>query len=316
MIRKNYDKILLGVALVVLLVVFVFSAFRPEVRPITDFVDIPRLHEGNTFQVSPPPEVEIQLVEWERPGPQSAGPHWLYDVFTPPEIFYNAITQEFTVIPPGGPVEEDDFGIGLVDIREELYRVQLLGYVGRQGDFLINLENVETGELVLAREGREYPELGITVRSFKVERQQVRHEGRTDVFEEVARIVIFDHRLERELELRSDTRLRDDRPTAIFRRTGDSGDEIRAHEGDSFDVGEYNFLVESIDPPVATVVRTSRENPEERQTEALTVSRPTQRAVPEDEADVPEESAAPSPPASEESAPRQARPRAGQPREG
>lgn len=309
MIRKNYDKILLGLALVVLLVISAFSLFRPEVKPISEFVDIPRLTEENTFDVSPPPQVELEVVEWTEPAPQSAGPEWIFDLFTPPVIYYNSAAGVFDVRPTVDAPGREGFGVELVAIREELYRVQLLGYVGRKGDFLINLENVETGELVLAREGGDYPELGVTVRSFQVERVPVQHEGRTDVFEEVARVTLYDHRLEREVELRSDARLKDDRPTAIFRRTGNAGEEIRARQGESFEAGDYSFLVEEIEPPVATVVRTSKTEPEERQTQTLTVSRRVKREA----TDAPSDPVQPSPPASGNPPPPEAQPQAEQP---
>jgi hypothetical protein len=266
MIRKHYDKIFLGVALVALLIAFAFTFLRPSPPPATQ--DIPRLTSENTYRVSPPPQVNVEVASWEQPSAQSAGEAWVFDLFTPPVIYYNSVIGEFDVRPDRPEQVQPDFGIQLAAIREEDYRVQLLGYVGRPGDFLINLENAETGELVLAREGRQYQQLGIEVRAFRVERDR---RGGGDV--EVAHVVIFDQRLDREVALRSDQRLKDDRPTAIFRPTGEEGREIRARQGDSFNVGSNTYLVESIEPPLVTVVRVNRETPDERETKTLVVTR-------------------------------------------
>src|SRR5947209_1707798 len=45
---------------------------------------------------APPVKVET----WPAPPSQSRGREWIYDTFTPPEIFYHARTRQFTVKPP------------------------------------------------------------------------------------------------------------------------------------------------------------------------------------------------------------------------
>jgi hypothetical protein len=270
MIRAHYDKIILGIALVALLVAFAFAALRPDVRPITDFVDIPRLHAGNTFEVSPPPQVAVATPEWTEPGAQPAGEEWIFDVFTPPVIFFNPSNQQFTVFArPEAP--PPPFGVQLVAIRRQPYRIQLLGWLGRAGDYRINLENVETGEILLAREGREYRQMDAEVRSFRVERQQVDHGGGTSVFEDVGRVVIFDQRLQQEIELNSVQRRMDETPIAVFRPVLVQGGEITARTGETFTVGDFNFQVESIADPTARVSQINRADPQDRETQTLTV---------------------------------------------
>lgn len=277
MIRKHYDKIFLGLALTVLLIAFAFSAFSPEAKPITEFVDIPRLEPKNTFTPSPPPQVEVAVAEWQDPQPQSAGPEWVFDVFTPPVIFYNPITETFELPYTKGPTRDPDFGVSLVDVREELYRIQVAGYGGNltSGYFVI-LQNVETGASVLARDEKEYPDLEAELRSFRLERIPVSHGGSTNVTAEVAFVVIYDMRLEKEIELRSGLQLKEDKPTAVFMPTGEDT-EIRVKQGESFNHGDFTYLVEKIEAPTAVVVRISQDDSTERESKTLAVLSPEAR---------------------------------------
>lgn len=276
MISKYYDKILLVSALLVLLVVFGFAAFRPDPQPITEFVDIPSLRSENTLQVSELPELDLSLAEWENPPAQSAGPEWVFDVFTPPVILFDTDAGEF-VLPGVDLPPPQEFGIELVSIEDALYRVQLVGYFGREGSYLATLENVETGEQVLARQGQEYGNFGIEVRSIKIDRVKIDHGGETAVMDDVAFVVLKDRRLDQEVTLRSDQRKRDDEPTAVFRATDDSTQEFRARSGETFRHGDITYHVESLDPPGSAVItRTGGEDAEveaEPDTKTLRVSR-------------------------------------------
>jgi len=89
---------------------------------------------------------------WTPPPPQTRGRDWVYDTFTPPEIFYHARARQFTVKPPMGIVEEEApveaFGLELVDVRPEAFRLQLVGYYGETGNWRGTFQNLLTGEVV------------------------------------------------------------------------------------------------------------------------------------------------------------------------
>lgn len=40
---------------------------------------------------------------WAEAPSQKAGEKWIYDVFTPPKIYYNTQNKQFTVVPPERP---------------------------------------------------------------------------------------------------------------------------------------------------------------------------------------------------------------------
>src|SRR5690606_38539467 len=96
MIRKHYDKILMGLSLALLLGVFALAAFRPEPKSITEYVNIPVLRPNNTYEVTPMVEPDLSVPQWEEPVAQSAGVEWVFDVFTPPVIYFNPQTETFT----------------------------------------------------------------------------------------------------------------------------------------------------------------------------------------------------------------------------
>ena len=59
----------------------------------------------------------VKAETWVSPSAQSKGRDWVYDAFTPPEIFYNARSKRFTVKPPLSGSEdtpEAPFGLELV----------------------------------------------------------------------------------------------------------------------------------------------------------------------------------------------------------
>lgn len=267
MIRKYYDKILLGIALAILLAVFAFAAFRPPPKSATELVDIPALRRANTFEVSSLPEVDLSVPRWDPPPAQSAGAEWVFDVFTPPVIHFNTRTEEFIIEEtPGTP--RAPFGVELVDVRQALYRIQVLGYAGQAAI----LENRETGQIVHAREGQEYPEFEITVRSFKIEKKQIHHPGETPVTENVARVVIFDQRLNQDITLRSEERRKEEEVSALFRAVNDPNREFDVEEGDSFTHDGFTYTVEELSPPArASVTRTGGDADDSPETRTLRV---------------------------------------------
>lgn len=273
MISKYYDKILLVGALLLLLAVFGLAAFRPDPQPITEFINIPALRSENTFTVSELPELDLDIAQWEQPPAQSAGPEWVFDVFTPPVILFDTETGEF-VLTGSEPEAPREFGIELVSIQEELYRVQLVGYFGSEGNYMVTLENGETGEQILAREGQEYGNFGIVIRSISTDRVSINHGGATNVTENVAFVVLQDRRLGQEVTLRSDQRKVDSEPTATFRATEDPDQLLRARAGESFKMGGVFYEIEALTPPVSAIVtRTGDDEDAAPETKTLRVIR-------------------------------------------
>ncbi len=269
MIRKHYDKIFLAFALICLLVAGAFAFLRPDVRPVTEYVDFPSLRAQNTFVVSEVEPVELDVPQWPEPPHQTAGLDWVFDLFTPPDIYYNPETEEYTVVsePPEPPAP---FGIELAEVRSGEYRIQLIGWVtGRTGGYLIQLQNLETGMVTNVREGREYPDMDLEVRSFRVDREPMEHGGQTTINVDVGRVVIQDTRADREITLVSTERRLDDTPTAYFRSSSDPERTFQGQEGHRFEYGGNAYVIEAITPPTVSVRRVSLEDEEDAESRTL-----------------------------------------------
>jgi hypothetical protein len=202
---------------------------------------------------------------WEDARSQSAGEKWIYDVFTPPKIYYNTQSKQFTVVPPerptgpSGPVVPKPpvgFGLDLVKVEQSLFRLQLVGYVGEGEQARGNFLNVATGAVVFGTTGKKLPDLNLEIVKFSAERRRVVVPGgTTQVFiEPVA--VVRDTQTGAEYTLDTKSRLPDGPPVATFRQQAD-GVERSVKGGESLSIGDTVFTVGAltIAPPSAVVTR-------------------------------------------------------------
>jgi hypothetical protein len=145
---------------------------------------------------------------WEEPLVQSAGGDWIFDVFTPPIIFFNPHTSEFTLTPPLARPVEPPFGIELVRVDRPLYRLQYAAHVGEEGRFLIEVHDLENERWVRARQGQALEDADARIVRFSVERVRVSSDdpGQTAFVEDRVRLVIFDERLGEEVTLTREPR--------------------------------------------------------------------------------------------------------------
>jgi len=178
------------------------GGFEPLARPseseflvTLDYVDLrtDKETEATSGETSPIPNTSPKRgATWLDPEPQGRGPQWVFDVFTPPEIFYQPASQQFYVKaapPPIGPSilansqdepqREDRPAPRLLNVQRETYPLQLRGYIGgtERGGFvgsavglLLGLfENRENGETLLLRRGDRVGELGVEVIDLRLE---------------------------------------------------------------------------------------------------------------------------------------------------
>lgn len=196
---------------------------------------------------------------WPKPAAQSHGGGWLYEVFTPPVIYYNSLAKSFAVTPPLGQVPAEGgtaFGLELLNVNFEPYRLQLAGYFGGPGDYLAAFVSPGQPETLLARTGRHFEQLGLTLRSFEVKKIVVAHDDAWPVYDVAGLAVLSDERTGQEVVLDSRARKLTDTPQATLRFL--TGGEARVlHEGDSFSDDTATYRIESIqvDPPEVVVAK-------------------------------------------------------------
>jgi hypothetical protein len=201
---------------------------------------------------------------WLPPPPQAKGPGWVYDVFTPPEIFYDALTAKFAVTPPGeltGTKGQAGLpGVELVEVKREPFRLQLVGYVGGEGRYLGTFENPFTSEVYLAGPGRELPELGLVVTEVSVRRGAALAADGAGPAPVVATAVVRDLRTGGSLSLTAGERTDTDELYAVL--TDENDDEMGPRElrcGEEFERADHTYRIErlELDPPSAELVQTS-----------------------------------------------------------
>jgi len=203
-----------------------------------------------------------QPATWNPPASLRRDGAWTYEVFTPPEIYYDADTRRFSVTPQ--PAQETvpavavgDFGLELLKVERVPFRLQLVGYIGREGNYLGTFENKENSETFLARAGRQVAELGLEIVEFSVRRQRVAALDGASVDEPVAMATVRDLRTGVKTVLNSLERTYTDQVSAVLRDTAEPGREFEAKVGDVISIGATRYTVEKLQivPPAADVRR-------------------------------------------------------------
>ncbi|MDO8539543.1 MAG: hypothetical protein Q7S40_03820 [Opitutaceae bacterium] len=261
MLVRSSDKVLIGIATVAVAAsaaVFGSLAWRKSSAPPPAVAAVQLADARYVMGVTSPAPVKTDT--WATPGPQSRGREWVFDAFTPPEIYYNARSKQFTVRPPSSLAEEEEeeFGIELVAVRPEPFRLQLIGYFGDEGRFLGTFENLLSGETFLAGPGRRMPNLAVSIKSLEVKPQPVAvGEGATSR-QRVATAVVFDEKTKREVVLTHRERKFTGTVSAFIAAPGETTTrEVRP--GDTFKMGEATFQIDTVQltPPAIDVIKES-----------------------------------------------------------
>lgn len=178
---RRTDLWAFGVAAAAALGSFVWFGLR---RPAPAVVFSTVVGAEEDFGAMLPRPLTVTEAVWPAPSAQRRGAGWVYDLFTPPDLVYDASTQQLiaSAVEPDTNVAAVDssarisiapeaLGLKLRRVRQALFRLQLVGYVGERGRELGVFENTATGETFLAGEPRRVPELGLVIEAFSVQRE-------------------------------------------------------------------------------------------------------------------------------------------------
>ena len=244
------EKLQLGAALLLLLssaAGFGYLVVRHQTDPREEMRQAQL--SGTSYQAQAADAPKVKTESWAAPAPQSRAREWVYDTFTPPEIFYNTRTRQFTVRPPSSLVDEDSseaFGIELVAVRPEPFRLQLTGYVGGEGEWRGVFQNALSGEVFLAGAGRRVPNLALSIRSLDVRPQPVAIAESMTTRQRVATAVVRDEKTGRDVTLSHRERVFTGTVFAFVAQPGQSAArEVRP--GDTFRLGEATYRVGRIE---------------------------------------------------------------------
>lgn len=259
--KHHYEKLLLAAALGAVAAGCAWSWRRqPDVRRVRSEPEQAILAGAAIVPAAPAPLPA--KAAWERPPAQSQGGGWLYEVFTPPVIYYHAAARSFAVTPPHYAPEATDtvFGLELLAVRLAPYRLQLAGYFGTPGDYLAAFVSTEVPQTLLAREGRRFEGLGLTLKRFDVRKVAVETDAPGPVSYDIAALaVLLDEQTGAEVVLDSRATKLTDTPLAVFQAPDGQGRPRELHEGDTFSEADATYRIERIqfDPPEVVVARTA-----------------------------------------------------------
>lgn len=216
---------------------------------------------GAPLESRPLAPLAMETPRWPQPPAQSQGGGWIYEVFTPPVIFYNAAARSFAVTAPQYANEAlpTAFGLELLAVKREPFRLQLTGYFGGPGDYLGAFVSPGQPQTLLAREGRRFAELGLTLQSLDVRKVALQTEAPGPVWDIAAFAVLLDERTGAQVTLDNRAPLLTDTPLAVFQITGNQGRPREFREGDTFADEQASYRIERIqlEPPEVVVARTT-----------------------------------------------------------
>lgn len=207
---------------------------------------------------------DSSLARWPRPQAQPRGAGWRYELFTPPEIFYDAGTRSFRVTLPAEEAAEAPVlgsgttasGLEVLAIEPEPFPLQLVGFVGETGNLLGTFENLHTSETLTLRAGSRVPDLGLTVESVTLVREPVAIPESMTVRERRVRAVVRAEQTGERTVLDQGVMCSSDRLRAQVRFAGEPDSTRMVSPGDEFAHGERLFTVEKIRlAPPEVVVR-------------------------------------------------------------
>jgi hypothetical protein len=208
--------------------------------------DLPAL-VGGSYEAQAPRPLDTREAVWNEPPAQSGGEDWVFEVFTPPIIYFNPETKEFTLTPPVPRAQRPPFGLEVVSVERELYRLQYAGYLGEEGRYLVEVRDLASGQFLRGRVGDTFEEAAFSIRDFAANRRLVEPEnpGETPYVETEIRLTIHDARLGEDLVLTDQPRY-GERPIVTAKSV--SGQVVTAFPGDVITLEGARYHIRSANP--------------------------------------------------------------------
>jgi hypothetical protein len=258
LIKTCWDKLLLAFATVVVMLSAVWMwQQRPALRRLhTQSVSVPLM--GTAYQPEEWRMREFTPEDWAEPSASAQGGGWCYEVFTPPVIHYDSQTHSFTLAKPlGSAGSGSPFGLELCAVKRAPYRLQLVGYFGSPGNYLVAFVSPERPGTMLVRVGAEVEDLELRLKAFAVRKVLLPSTGPWPVYDMVACATLEDERLGGEVELNNRTNKLTNTGVAICQLISGDGGTRELRTGDTFIAVGSTYRIERIqfDPAEVEVVK-------------------------------------------------------------
>lgn len=196
-------------------------------------------------------ETKEDGAHWPSPKAMARGKDWIYDIFTPPEIFYDAAKGKFLLTPPkfeevASPELAPSMGLELIAVERQPFPLQLVGYVGEPGHYWGTFENRVTFETQLLQTNDVVESVHLKVVSLEVKRVAQKIPDSMTVHESRVTATVRDDRTGKMTVLNQGEIAYTDVLTARVRATGEGHDIQEVSEGDVLDFGPTRFRIEKI----------------------------------------------------------------------
>ena len=199
---------------------------------------------------------------WTEPAAQRRGRGWVYDVFTPPLLYYDPRARLLSALPAAEAARADPADaapdLELLTVRRGPFRLQLVGYAGGADDRRGIFANIDTGETVIGREGERLSGQGLTVKSLSLKFPVAGSAGSAGTGDPVATAIVTDESTDEEMVLTNREQCLSGAPVGLFMSRKTPGLRRELREGESLTVNGVNYCIERIElqPPQVVVVST------------------------------------------------------------
>ncbi len=195
---------------------------------------------------------------WTAPPPQGRGRGWLYELFTPPSLYYDQRTGILTAGAASEtvPAADGPFELNLLEVQRGRFRWQLVGYAAGADGLRGIFSDTDTGETTLGRAGDHLGGPALTVKSLKLSRSPPSANG-TSTSGTVATAVVAEAASGDDIALTSDGPCLAGTLRGLFGSRQTPGFRREMKEGDSVALNGADYCVERLDlqPPRAVVAR-------------------------------------------------------------
>lgn len=248
--QKQYDKILLLSAGAGLLAsVGWVGSQQAEIRRLREVPAVVAL-SSSRFPPTRLAPARTALPVWAQPRPESSEDDRVCELFAPPGPVRNVANTNLAAAP------DRPWGIELVTVKPEPFRLQLAGYFGGSGDYVGVFVAPGTAGSFLARVGHRFENLDLTLESFAVKKVPVDHDGAWPVVEVVAFAGLRDERSGSDVMLDDRARKMTGALLAVFHLASGLRE---LHQGDTLALEAAVYRLEHIQlsPPEVVLVRES-----------------------------------------------------------
>ncbi|MDR0351269.1 MAG: hypothetical protein LBH49_01310 [Puniceicoccales bacterium] len=186
---------------------------------------------------------EFQEFSWHTPSASHRGNYWLFDLFTPPQIFlYNG---KFSASLPSEPQKIADLSI--VSISKQKYKVQFSGYfqkpdgVKEANKFTLMLYDIQKNHSFRCEVGDNLKEQNITIAGFEEKSPLPDPSLKNEPV-----ITIHDHALDKTIHLSRHTKFYDDKYVIVIRANSTANTFTLTEINDSFRVKKITYSLAEI----------------------------------------------------------------------